>query len=478
MNTLPSFLLFALFLFDAAIKIVLIFYVPRGRKPTAAMAWLLSILLLPGILGIILFFLIGGTKLSRKRQARQRAVDRLLASSARIHEQSATINEDSTSFVRLNQALSQFPAIDANALKIISDYDHMIKAITTDIDNASKYIYIESYIMALDDVTMPLFDAMTRAQQRGVAVYVLFDAFGSRKFSGYKVMRRRLTTDSIHWVGMLPITLRPSKYNRPDLRNHRKLIAIDNTCAYIGSLNLIEPRYERKDDIIYEELVARLEGPIVYHIAATIAGDWYSETELAITEFSSLPVISSKTNLAMQLLPSGPAYPNENNLKLFLSLIYAARHKIIITNPYLVPSEPLVTALITAAQRGTEVVILNSQAVDQWMVGHAQRSYYEQLLDAGITIYLHKAPVLLHSKHMTIDDTIAVIGSSNMDVRSFELNYESSLVVYDSSVVKELVKMQVRNISGSFLLTQKIWKKRRPWALFLDSIARLTSALQ
>jgi cardiolipin synthase len=470
-------LLVIAFIIDVIVRVTLLFYIPRGRKPSAATAWLLAIFLLPSVIGLVLFIIIGTTKPSRLRQKRQAIInEKILASAHTLNK--TKHNERIGPLVTLNQNLSKFGATAGNASSIYTDYYAMIDAIVDDVTAATSYVYIESYILSLDDVTEPLFVAMEKACDRGVNVYVLFDAFGSRKFKNTRAMKQRLTQSGIAWQKMLPITLVPGKYSRPDLRNHRKLIAIDNHVAYIGSLNLIEPRYERNDDIIYEELVARMAGPIVPHIAAIIAGDWYSETGETILHFQKTKNSVATGNQLMQIIPSGPAYKNENNLKLFLDVIYAAKQKIVITNPYLVPTEPLIVALITAAQRGVSVTIINSEAVDQWMVGHAQRSYYEQLLRAGVVIYLHTAPVLLHSKHMTIDDDIAIIGSSNMDVRSFELNYECGLAIYDGVAVRQLTAIQKINIDQSYKLTTTMWSKRSTWNQFLDSVARLTSALQ
>lgn len=472
-----AILLIIAFLLDTALRVFLLFYIPKGRKPSAATAWLLAIFLVPGVIGLVAFLLIGSTKPSKLRRKRQTIINHKILSSEYAEERSAT-DDRIHPLVTLSQRLSKFPMVTGNSSTHLSDYLATIKKITNDVSRAKHYVYIESYILSLDDVTEPLFEAIEAAHARGVAVYVLFDAFGSRNFKHTKAMKKRLTRTGVAWKPMLPLSLIPKKYSRPDLRNHRKLIAIDNEVAYIGSLNLIEPRYERKDDIIYEELVSRIKGSIVTHIAAIIAGDWYSETGESILHFQTMsqPIIAGTQS--MQVIPSGPAYKNENNLKLFLSVIYAAKKNIVITNPYLVPTEPLITALITAVQRGISVTIINSEAVDQWMVGHAQRSYYDQLLQAGVTIYLHHAPLLLHSKHMTIDNDIAIIGSSNMDVRSFELNYECSLAIYDKRAVTQLKKEQLRTIADSTKLTRHEWAKRSTWNQFLDSVARLTSALQ
>jgi cardiolipin synthase len=478
MDNFPTFIVTLLaIILDIAIRIFLIFYIPRGRKPTAATAWLLAIFLIPGVLVLLLFGIIGTTRPSRTRRRRQAIINAKVLASQQSDIQES-FDDAFDPFIYLSRNLSKFPAVWGNRSTLHDDYVETIDRITKDVSRAKHYVYVESYILSLDAVTEKLFVAMEKAVERGVAVYVLFDSFGSRSFKNARAMKKRMSCAGIRWKPMLPISLIPGKYSRPDLRNHRKLIAIDNSVSYIGSLNLIEPRYERKDDIIYEELVLRAEGPIAAHTAAIIAGDWYSETAEILDHFQETPQQTDQTGQLMQIIPSGPAYKNENNLKLFLSLIYSAKKKIVITNPYLVPGEPLLMALITAAQRGVDVTILNSEAVDQLMVGHAQRSYYMQILSAGIHLHLRKAPTLLHSKHITIDDNIAIIGSSNMDVRSFELNYECSLAIYDKAVVKKLQKIQARNISESYLLTKTIWKKRGLWSLFLDSVARLTSALQ
>lgn len=463
---------------DVCIRVGLIFYVPRGRKPGAAMAWLLAIFFLPGLLGIILYLIIGTTRPSRLRRSRQAIVNSRILNSRHVSQLKVVRDGRIAPLLTLNQKLSKFPGSMGNDATIHSDYLETIQRITKDVRKANHYIYIESYVFEMDSVTEPLLIALERAVQRGVAVYVLFDAVGSHKYKNNRKMKKRFTAIGVHWHSMLPVSLIPGKYSRPDLRNHRKLIAIDNTVAYIGSLNLIDPHYQRKDSIIYEEMVARLQGPIVADTAAIIAGDWYTETANAILHFQQCPQPTIKGKQLMQLVPSGPAYKNENNLKLFLQLIYMAKKQIVITNPYLVPTEPLMAALVSAAQRGVRVVIINSEAVDQWMVGHAQRSYYLELLNAGIELYLHNAPVLLHSKHITIDDDVAIIGSSNMDVRSFELNYECILAIYDKKTVRQLKTQQRRNLKNSYRLTHTIWRRRSVWSQFLDSVARLTSALQ
>lgn len=468
---------------DWILRIVFLIYIPRNRKPSSAMAWLLAIYAIP-IVGVLLFLLIGSPKLSQRRRRRQKAIDYLLESTTKLSGSAlddlrSQDKERYGALIAQNTELGKMPARYGNKFTVIDEYKAIIDSMIVDIQAAKKHIYVESYALTLDATTKPFFAALEQATARGVRVYVLFDAIGTQRSKGHRQMKKELTRIGASWHAILPISLRPGQYNRPDLRNHRKITVIDTTIAYIGSLNLIDRTYHRKDDIVYDELTVRVVGPAARQAGAVVAGDWISETDEAPenTLRQPLPRNSKKGALA-QILPSGPAYDYENNLQLFTSLLYAAKKSIVITNPYFVPDEALLHAVISATKRGVEVTIINSEAQDQWMVGHAQRSYYQQLLEAGVTIYLHRAPVLLHSKHITIDDDIAVVGSSNMDMRSFQLNLECVVVIYDRKVVESLQKIQLKNIAHSHRVSLHAWMKRSVAKQFLDSITRLTSALQ
>lgn len=468
---------------DWLIRVVFIIYVPRGRKPTAAMAWLLTILIIP-IVGALLFLIIGSPKLSIRRRRQQDSIDALIESATRSSSEIpaglTTLEHDRYApLIKQNKALGKLPAHRGNSMTIIDDYQMMIDDTIHSVNQAKKFVYIEYFIIAYDSSTKPFFDALEDAVKRGVDVYVLFDAVGSHKYDGFKRMTRKLTSIGVIWHEMLPLRFNPKHYNRPDLRNHRKIVVIDGTTAYLGSFNMIERAYQRKDGVIYDELVVRMTGPIVDQCAAIFSGDWFSETNEAPGTLIE-PIVADEKNdgVLAQMLPSGPAYDNENNLKLFVSLLYTAKKRVVITNPYFVPDDALLTAVISAVKRGVSVTIINSAVKDQWMVGHAQRSYYKQLLEAGVVIYLRNAPVLLHSKHVTVDDDIAVIGSSNMDIRSFQLNLECVVVAYDTTVVEKLVEIQEKNIAQSHLVTLETWGRRSFIKELLDNIARLTASLQ
>jgi len=253
--------------------------------------------------------------------------------------------------------------------------------------------------------------------------------------------------------------------------------------GFMGSQNVIDRTYNMKRNIRrglkWKDLMVRLEGPIVSGLNAIFITDWYSETnELLTRDIEPVHPEQVSDALDCQVVPSGPGFEGENNLRLFLALLYYAQERIVITSPYFVPDESIMYAITTAVQRGLHVELFVSEIGDQALVYHAQRSYYEELLRAGVKIYMYKAPYVLHAKHFTIDDDVAVIGSSNMDMRSFSLNFEVSLMVRGASFVQALRAVEDGYRADSRELTLDEWMKQPLRSTILDNLARLTSAVQ
>jgi cardiolipin synthase len=470
------------------IPVAMLFIVPTNRKPSSATAWLMLMFMLP-YLGIAFFLLLGSPKLSKRRLAQQRTMDdffsKVVCEIRSEPEQNALfdppIPQRYEPFVKLNTNLGSLPALAGNCVELLPVYNSNIKRIAEDIDQAQKYVHIEYFTVSRDEETEDVFAAMERATSRGVKVRVLMDYLGSHSFPNFKELQKRLTAAGIQHHLMLPLHFFGANYTRPDLRNHRKIAVIDGQVGYTGSQNLIKRNYFRKDTIYYNELVARVRGPIVAELEAAFITDWYSETGVLLDgqtapETTFEPVESG--NMLCQVLPSGSGFQNENNLKLFTSLIHAARHTLVITNPYFVPDDALMTAITSAAQRGVQVTLMNSEASDQFFVSHAERSYYENLLRAGVKVHQYKAPILLHSKHISIDDDIVVIGSSNLDIRSFQLNLEVTLVCYDPQVVAALRLIEADNLLKSKPVTLGEWETRGVGEKLFENLTRLTAALQ
>lgn len=473
------------FVLDFAIRIAALIIVPRNRKPSSALGWLLAIYFIPFV-GVILFLLIGSPKLGRKRRRRQKEINQfILDSTEGIDKVQKTKDwpEWLPGVVELNRNLGAMPLVGGNTAEMRIDYEGMIQSIADDIDKAKKFVHLEFYILASDPVTEPVFQAMERAVKRGVTVRVLFDHIAGLRTVGYRHTRKRLTAIGVDWNLMLPFLPLEGKYERPDLRNHRKLVVIDGVIGWMGSQNLIDSSYLKKSNIKrglhWKDATVRLTGPIVAGLNAIFITDWYSETDVLLAREAEPIVVSETPNtLDCQVVPSGPGFSSENNLRMFLALMYGAQEKLIITSPYFVPDEALMYAITSAVQRGVRVELFVSEIGDQALVYHAQRSYYEELLRAGVIIWLYEAPTILHSKHMSIDDDVAFIGSSNMDIRSFSLNLEVSMMVRGKSFVDQMREVEEYYRSKSRELTMEEWQNQSFMSTTLDGLARLTSALQ
>lgn len=468
-----------------AVRIAAVIVVPNNRRPSSATAWLLTIFLVP-YLGLIAFLLIGNPKLPRHRREKQRQVNTLILELT-AGMASVPAGEPGPPWlaplVQLNRNLGAMPLVTGNQVALIDDYDAGLRAMTEAVDGARSYVHCEFYIIAFDPTTAPIFAALEAAVARGVAVRVLFDHIGSLRSPHYRRTLAELRRIGVDWQPMLPVQPLRGKYQRPDLRNHRKLLVIDGELAFLGSQNLIDRSYNkrcnRRRGLQWQELMARVEGPGVGGINALFLTDWFSECdEVLDAEIEPVTRRRPASSLECQVVPSGPGFDGENNLKLFNSLLYNAQRRVSITSPYFVPDESLLHAVTTAAERGVAVELFVSEIGDQPLVFHAQRSYYEALLRAGVRIYRYPAPYILHAKHVSVDDDVAVVGSSNMDMRSFELNLEATLLVSGRSFTDDLRRIEdrYRAISTELTLDAHL---ARPWPVkVIDNLARLTSALQ
>ena len=480
---LPSAALAAI---EGVLLVVALVVAPWNRRPSSALAWILLIVVLP-IIGLALFWLIGSPKLPKARRDKQRTMNERIEERSRDVEHVADTHGAPVwlpAIARLNREMGALPLVDENRAVLLPHFDEQLAALIATVDAARRTVHVEFYIIAFDTTTAPFFSALERAIGRGVTVRVLVDHMGTWRYPGFHRMKTELTRMGAEWHLMLPVQPYRGRYQRPDLRNHRKLLVADSEVAYIGSLNLIDPSYEKRGNrrrgLRWRDLLARVDGPIVQEIEAIFATDWYSETDELPTAIRIDAVSDDEdaSTLLAQIAPSGPAFETENNLALFNSLIYAARRRISITSPYFVPDESLLGAIITAARRGVAVELFVGGIGDQFFVFHAQHSYYEQLLQAGVRIWQYRAPTILHAKHISIDEEVAVVGSSNMDIRSFQLDLEVMMLVVGRTFTDDLRRIEDEYRSQSTELTLEQWHRRGAFHAFVDGIARLTSAVQ
>lgn len=485
LGTFPNWVLVLLTVIDTVIRVAALGIVPGNRRPTTAMAWLLAIFLMP-LVGLPLFLMFGRFRLSGRRFRQQAEVSEGIVEATQDLIEPRSEMEAPVwvhSAAELNRTLGAFPMLDGNTVQLLPGYTESIKAMTEAVRGAKEYVNVEFYIMAKDEVTGELFEALREAAGRGITVRLLFDHIGTLRVAGYRKFLRWLEGSGIQWHRMLPIMPFRGQWRRVDLRNHRKILVVDGQVAFTGSQNLIEPGYLRpsshRSGREWVELMARLEGPIVTALNAVFATDWYTETDELLRQELFTPATVPETGpMTCQVVPSGPGFQGENNLRLFNSLIYSAVERLSICSPYFVPDDSLLYAITTAAQRGVEVELFVSEQGDQFLVHHAQRSYYQALLQAGVRIYLYPKPMVLHAKFFTVDDEVAVLGSSNMDMRSFSLNLEVSLMMLGDNIVPKLLAVADTYRRVSRELTLDEWVERPRAERYVDNVCRLTATLQ
>lgn len=460
-----------------AIRLVMLPVVTSRRKPDAAMAWLLLIFFLPW-LGLVAFLAFGMLLLSPQRRQRIGDVYRKIEEEARRFGDDPNIVHPDlgpklASTVQIAEQLGKFPILGGNDAQFLTDTREAIDRIVEDIDQARHHVHLLFYIFWHDATGEHVMEALARAVRRGVACRVLVDDVGSRR--SLKSLAVAAKANGIELYSMLPVSLFRRHMTRVDLRNHRKLVVVDGRVAYTGSQNIVDANYGHRH-LAWHDIMVRLTGPITLALQAMFVADWYQESQEVLTgpEIFVRPEQTGK--VPAQALPSGPAFPVESYQRLVVSAIYAAQHRVIITTPYFVPDEPLLQAIQVAVWRGVQVDLIVPRQCDQLIVGAAARAYYDDVLEAGANLYLHTRG-LLHSKTMTVDESIALLGSSNFDIRSFAINFELNMLLYGPDVTGSLRDRQLQYLDDCVKLDWSQWSGRPAARRVLDNVARLMSPL-
>lgn len=458
-----------------AVRLVMLFYVPQKRSTAAARTWLLLIFLLPWP-GLLLYALFGRIYVPRRRiEQQERASHQIRAAQEQMGARVA-VNPDLppelASASRLATKLGDYEVFEGNNVELLPDYTESLDRLVADIESARHHVHLLFYIFADDATGRRVADSIARAAARGVSCRVLMDAAGSKR--GLAGLGPALRAAGVEVIAMLPVGFFRHNAARFDLRNHRKIAVIDGRTGYTGSQNIVDSLFVKGHP--NKELVVRVTGPVVAQLQAVFLSDHYFETDTRLDRHELFPDLEQTGRSAAHVVPSGPGYQRENGQELIVALLYAARERVVITTPYFVPDEPFLQAIGSAALRGVEVHLVVSMHANQVVTQFAQRSYYDDLLAAGVKIHLYE-PHFLHAKHLSIDDEIAFIGSTNIDIRSFALNAEINMVIYDREVVAKLRVEQEHYFAHSELLEEAQWKRRPLMHRVAQNTARLADSL-
>ena len=457
----------------------------KVRLPVAAsLAWLILIFFLP-LVGAIVYLVLGEKRLGRQFMTRTRVIKERYDSwlqdlPPEFRSDLQRLSPQARSLSRLAETTVNIPAMSGNRIQLLDAAEPILRSITSDIDNAKRFCHLEFYIWTEGGKADEVGAALLRAASRGVTCRVLLDAIGSADFSKSRLLEQ-LKNGGVEVAFALPVSALSVFKVRPDLRLHRKIVVIDDAAGYTGSFNLVDPRFFKKDAGVGEwvDAMVRLEGPGVLALNALFRWDWEVETgcDLDAQAESGDPGADLRAGETdVQVIPSGPGVIGNSIYQLLLLSIYSAGREIIMTTPYFVPDEAVGTALLTAAERGVKVTVILPERNDSRLVHYTCRSYFDDMLAAGIQIFEFKGG-LLHTKSVVVDRQVALFGSVNLDVRSFWLDFEVTLGVYDPDFAERLIALQDQYIADSIPVDLQTWQQRPGKERFIENLARLTSPL-
>jgi len=456
----------------------------RKRAAPVTLSWLVIILLLP-FFGAIIYLLFGENRLGEKRAKRAAAdVPMILRWAADLKQRSFSnwknINQECEPIHRQIDAAIRIPTMPGNKLSLIEHSDAFFNQLILDIEQATSTCFLEFYIWHNGGAADQVCEALLNAHKRGVRCKILLDSIGSKNFLRSSNCRK-LKATGIKIIECMPAGLLRALFVRIDLRNHRKIVSIDGKIGYTGSQNLVDPKFFKQDQDVGEwiDIMVRIQGPVVEIMTASFLYDWAlesGESFEALKEKSELQPTSPVGNIPVQLAPSGPGFEEDTIHNLLLTTIYAARKELTLTTPYFVPDNAILAALKSAAQRGVTVTIIVPEKNDSKLVHYASRARYGELISSGVKIMAFSGG-LLHAKTISVDNDFCLIGSVNLDMRSFWLNFELTLFIYNREFTAGLCAIQQHYLSASSLLDKNDFEKRAFRERFLENSALLVGPL-
>ena len=460
----------------------------RRMAVNTTLAWLIIIAAFP-IGGVILYFLFGDHRLGRKRLKLGERIRNYYQNAYKITESDVRHSKLAISpfFEDLSRTVSDetgFHPSMGNKIRLFDEAGHIFSALIADIDKAQHSCFLEFYIVEAKGRVIQVLEALERAALRGVECRFLADDIGSRRFLKGE-WRARLEAAGVDVVRSLEVGIIKSFSKRTDLRNHRKLVIIDLAIGYIGSSNLVDPvEFKQNADVgQWVDIMARVEGHIVSSLAVVFNTDFIFDKDGGNYSKKTLEQfpreISSEEftrDAVLQLLPSGPEMRTSLIYEVVVAVLFGARKSITVVTPYFVPDEALVLALTNAARRGINVSLVLPKRIDSIMARHASEAVYDDLLQAGVVIRRYQSG-MLHTKAILIDENISFIGTVNMDMRSFYLNLEVTLAIYDKAFAARLQESVDHYTARADILDYARWSRRSKLKRFKENVLRLAAPL-
>ncbi|PNK59583.1 cardiolipin synthase [Psychrobacter sp. FDAARGOS_221] len=421
---------------------------------SARLAWLVVLFIVP-YFGVVVYWMFGEVHLGLNFQYRHEKIkQRLQDSFPQVLGQQSTLQQvvapEYQTALSYASSVTGFQTTLGNKAQLMADAKHTQQQMIADFDAATDHIHVLYYIWLEDGMGTDVANALIRAAQRGVTCRAMVDGLGSRKLIKsdlWQAMRQAGVEVSV----ALPIDniIKVLLLSRLDLRNHRKITIIDGKIGYVGSRNSADPEFRVKPKYApWVDIMLRVQGPVVAQNQMLFASDWLMQNP--DTRLDSFPFITTQQpdGCAAQVFADGPSQRQGTTPQFLSTLMSQAKHSLTISTPYFVPDFTLLNMLCSVALRGVDVKIIFPKHNDSFIVAATSHSYYWQMLQAGIKIYEYRSG-LLHAKTFTVDGQISLIGSTNLDLRSFDLNYENNMIFYDTTLTEKIRRRQQQYIDDS-----------------------------
>jgi cardiolipin synthase len=450
--------------------------VRRPQRQSSALAWILVVVAVP-VAGIAAFFLFGDVHTGGRRRRRHREIVARVHAAAgrRTAPRAADLSDEHRPLANLGYRIGDSEPQAGNRLELHSDTERLTAAMVAALDGAHTHAHLLTYIFLDDETGRAVAAALARAAARGVRCRLLVDAIGSKRFlrSG---LARELAQAGVRVVRALPTRLHLERA-RLDVRNHRKILIVDGALGFTGSHNVAAASFALKPEFApWVDATVRIEGPAVRDLQELFVQDWYLETGETLEDCLALVPRPHPDGISVQVIGTGPDSRHEAVVRLIQAALHLAREELFLTTPYFVPDEGTLDALLTAAERGVRTVLVVPHRNDSRLVAAASKSLYEPLLESGVEIHEYTRG-LLHAKTITVDRKLAIVSTANLDRRSFELNYEASLVVYDEDFASRLRSLQRSYLEVSQRVDPADWARRPARTRILHNAAGILAPI-
>lgn len=447
--------------------------ISENRNPLKTISWVLILLLLP-LVGLIFYYFFGEDH--RKKRLISRKMHKKLNRKALGREDQyevLTSPPEYKGLINLLNKLKSAPLYGGNKITFYSDGKSKFEALFEEIRKAKHHIHIQYYIFMDDVIGTQLKDLLVEKVKEGVEVRLLYDSVGSWKANNK--FFKEMSSQGILVDGFLKVAF-PILTSRVNYRNHRKVVIIDGTVGFMGGMNVADRYINGINDGIWRDSHFKLEGKAVHGLQASFAIDWYASYSEFLSADRYFPVLEPCGDNLMQIITSGPMGTFKEIHQGIFQAITNAKEYVYIQTPYFIPTDNLLLAIQTAALRGVDVRIMIPKKSDTTFVHIATLSYIKNLLDAKVKVHFFTSG-FIHSKLLVIDDDLTITGSANMDVRSFEHNFEIEAFIYNKDTASKAKKIFVRDMQDSELVIPEQWDKRRRYQKFGESVMRMFTPL-